>query len=72
MKAQQRRGLNSDGNLWEAVGSAQEGTDAEQSPIPRREARGSVTRSVEDQQLMLQKQWRSRHERRRAGLAKPT
>jgi len=30
MKAQQRRGLNSNGNLWEAVGSDQEGTDAEQ------------------------------------------
>jgi hypothetical protein len=30
MKAQQHRGLNSNGNLWEAVGSDQEGTDAEQ------------------------------------------
>jgi len=30
MKAQQRRGLNSNGDLWEAVGSDQEGTDAEQ------------------------------------------
>jgi hypothetical protein len=30
VKAQQRRGLNSNGNLWEAVGSNQEGTNAEQ------------------------------------------
>jgi hypothetical protein len=30
MKAQQRRGFNSDGNLWEAVGSDQEATDTEQ------------------------------------------
>ena len=30
VKAQQRRGLNSNGNLWEAVGSHQEGTNAEQ------------------------------------------
>src|SRR5450631_522701 len=34
MKAQQRRGLNSNGNLWEAVGSDQEGTDAQEQPIP--------------------------------------
>jgi hypothetical protein len=56
MKAQQRRRPDSNGNPWETVGSDQEGTDAEEQPIPRRESRGSVTRSVEDQQLMLQKQ----------------
>jgi len=56
VKAQQRRGLNSNGNLWEAVGSDQEGTDAEKQPIPGRQSRDSFARSVEDQQLMLEKE----------------
>ena len=56
MKAQQRRRPDSNRNLGEAVRSNQEGTDAEEHPRPRCQSRGSVTRSVEDQQLMLQKQ----------------
>jgi hypothetical protein len=56
MKAQQRRGLNSSRNLREAVGSDREATDTEQKPIPRRQSRGSVARSAEDQKLMFQKQ----------------
>jgi hypothetical protein len=56
VKTQQRRWPDSNRNLWEAVRSDQEGTDAEEQPRPRRQSRGSVTRSVEDQQLMLQKE----------------
>src|ERR1022692_209670 len=42
--------------MAESFGRHQEGTDAEEQPRPRRQSRGSVTRSVEDQQLMLQKE----------------
>jgi hypothetical protein len=56
MKAQQRRRADSNRNPGEAVRSDQEGTDAEEQPRPRRQSRGSVARSVEDQQLMLQKE----------------
>ena len=56
VKAQPRRGLDSNGNLCEAVASNQEGTNAEQEPIPGRESRSSVARSAEDQELMFQKE----------------
>jgi hypothetical protein len=56
MKAQQRRGLNSNRNLREAIGGDPEGTDAEQEPIPGSQSRNSIARSVEDDQLMLQKE----------------
>src|SRR5450759_3255255 len=50
MKAQQRRRPDSNRNLGEAVRSNQEGTDAEEQRRPRRQYRGSVPRSVENQQ----------------------
>jgi hypothetical protein len=56
VKAQQRRRPDSNCNLREAIGSDPEGTDAEQEPIPGSQSRSSIARSVEDDQLMLQKE----------------
>jgi len=56
VKAQQRRRPNSDRNLREAIGGDLEGTNAEQEPIPGSQSRSSIARSVEDDQLMLQKE----------------
>ena len=56
MKAQQRRRPDSNRNLREAIGGDPEGCDAEQEPIPGSQSRSSIARSVEDDQLMLQKE----------------
>src|SRR5450631_674682 len=56
VKAQQRRRLDSNRNLREAIGGDPEGSNAEQEPIPGSQSRSSIARSVEDDQLMLQKE----------------
>ena len=56
VKAQQRRWPDSNRNLREAIGGDPEGTGAEQEPIPSTQSRSSIARSVEDDQLMLQKE----------------
>jgi hypothetical protein len=56
VKAQQRRRPDSNCNLREAIGGDPEGTNAEQEPIPGSQSRSSIARSVEDDQLMLQKE----------------